>query len=166
MNLCLTSPKKVDGRIEKLLKGLGLDASTAQWLKQRNEIRFTPDSNNCHINSLVKRKLDGGQLVSGWIIAQDKIQDFVEAVFYSVWQGEDGKLVDVTPRPNQEKRLLFVPDPKRVLGLANHEGRPACVSFENVKMLKGVVATHTLKQKLLFPETGLIYDFGLAKQSG
>ena len=43
----------------------------------------------------------------------------VEAEFHAVWKSPEGKLVEVTPKPHREVRILFVPDPRRTCqGLA------------------------------------------------
>lgn len=66
---------------------------------------------------------------------------FAEAIFHTVWKAPDGRLVDVTPRMDLEKRLLFVPDRDRSIVLTEHEGRPAIHTFDNVRVLGNVLMT-------------------------
>ncbi|HGX91880.1 MAG TPA: hypothetical protein ENK35_01035 [Candidatus Tenderia sp.] len=161
MKVRITSPKKIDGRVKLLAETLGLEIDKAQSLKQRRETRFEPELDNCHINNLVKTRFDGGRLCYGWVVGQDKTNDIVEAHFYSVWQGEGDTLVDITPRPTNDRRLLFVPDPVRKISFASYAGRPAISTYDVVRMHKGEIVAN-VREKLFIPYSELIYQFGFA----
>lgn len=54
---------------------------------------------------------EGGTLLYGWAIWEwPKV--LVEAEHHAVWE-KDGVFIDVTPKLNKEKRILFLPDPQR-----------------------------------------------------
>jgi hypothetical protein len=38
----------------------------------------------------------------------------IEGEFHAVWSSPQGRLLDVTPKPDGETRILFLPDNKRV----------------------------------------------------
>jgi hypothetical protein len=67
---------------------------------------------NCHLNVAHLVRERGGRLVTGWMIWEGP---FIDAEFHSVWQDEEGRLIDVTPRADGEKTILFLPDPARRL---------------------------------------------------
>jgi hypothetical protein len=52
------------------------------------------------------------RIVFGWMIWEFKPNRFIEAEFHSVMEIQ-GKLVDITPRVDAEKLILFVEDPSR-----------------------------------------------------
>lgn len=60
----------------------------------------------------VKQKIsrDGGRAHSGWLIWQ-WANIILEATVYTVWQNEDGSLLDVTPKEAEFKNVLFIPAP-------------------------------------------------------
>jgi len=39
---------------------------------------------------------------------------FAEGEFHAVWRSPDGQLLDVSPKQDGERRILFAPDPNRV----------------------------------------------------
>ncbi len=69
--------------------------------------------NDCFEN--VRRQKDeaGGEIVHGWrIYIMPGL--FLEAEFHAVWKAPDGRLVDVSPPPEEgTTRIVFFPDPTR-----------------------------------------------------
>lgn len=63
----------------------------------------------CSDGVLQKVSVDGGSIVFGWTIWEWP-QIMLTAEFHAAWRDPDGKLVDVTPKPHREERILFVPD--------------------------------------------------------
>ncbi len=159
----LSVPKKIDARIRALGERLGLDMARATFLKQRKESRFTPEPDNCQINNLVKTRFDGGTIAYGWVVGQDKIRDIVQAHFFSVWRGDGDELVDITPRPTGEKRLLFIPDPNRKMGYTSYAGRPALLTYDVVRMVRGELVDG-VREKVHIPYSELIYEYGFARR--
>jgi hypothetical protein len=52
----------------------------------------------------------GGVLRNGWLIWLARGL-WLNAEFHSVWQAPDGGLLDVTPKPDGERNIMFMPDP-------------------------------------------------------
>lgn len=135
------SPKKIDKTVGSIIAYLALGAAEAVHLKFTKPTTFEPEPDFCHFNAWLQAKSFGGKPQSGWVLAQDKQKSFAEAIFHTVWLSPDNKLVDVTPRKDSEKRLLFVPDRSRSIVLASHEGRPAIHTYDNVRLLSGALMT-------------------------
>lgn len=87
------------------------------------EPKFVPVSpcegcvpNNCFINVEKVIAANGGEVRYGWIIWENKV--FWDAEFHGCWVPPDGwlggtiTLLDVTPKPDGESQILFLPDPK------------------------------------------------------
>jgi DNA-directed RNA polymerase subunit E'/Rpb7 len=67
----------------------------------------------CLDNCEAEQIKTGSEIVYGWVIWQDKKHSFIEAEFHAVFK-KDSKLIDITPRVDGEKKVLFVEDSKRV----------------------------------------------------
>lgn len=83
-------------------------------------VQSEPDAvvHECFPNVEAKIARDGGRMLCGWQIWEWP-HVMVEAEFHAVWKSPEGKLVEVTPKPHGEVRILFVPDPRRTYqGLA------------------------------------------------
>ncbi|MBK7979261.1 MAG: hypothetical protein IPK06_04460 [Ignavibacteriae bacterium] len=80
---------------------MGLNKNNAVFLNILE--KFKAEINNCHINNLIKKSIDGGEIVFGWIIWQNQHENFIEAMFHSVWNSRRNVLVDITPRIDEEK---------------------------------------------------------------
>lgn len=63
----------------------------------------------CNLSVAAKVKQDGGRPLHGWTI-WELPGALWTAEFHVVWKSPDGKLVDVTPKPDGETSILFVPD--------------------------------------------------------
>ena len=155
------SPKKVNSAVRRLLSELQLPEKNIQFLKYKKPDHFRPESDNCHFNVLVMCNYHGGGVINGWIISQDTKNDFIEAQFHAVWSHPDGTLVDITPRKDGEKRLMFVLDELRQIELSDHEGIPAIISYDNFRILRGITISGLQKIKIV-PQSSFIYDHGLA----
>ena len=57
-------------------------------------------------------KNNGGRIQYGWIIWEIP-NFFLEAEFHAVWINEDGEYIDITPKVDGERKILFLPDSKR-----------------------------------------------------
>lgn len=64
----------------------------------------------CFDGVLQKVKHDGGGVRLGWVIWEWP-NAFLNAEFHAVWIEPAGQLVDITPKPLGETRILFAPDP-------------------------------------------------------
>lgn len=139
------SPTTIDSALAVLISYLGLTVDSAVHLKYSRPLGFEPEIDYCHFNVWYQLREGGGKPQPGWILAQDRPQSFSEAIFHSVWQHPEGRLVDVTPRKDNEKRLLFVPDNTRSITLASHDGKPAIHTFDNVRFLGNSLITPLTK---------------------
>ncbi len=63
----------------------------------------------------VRRQVEqhGGSIQHGWTIWEWP-GIFIEGEFHAVWRDPNGDLIDVTPKKDGEKQILFAPDPTRV----------------------------------------------------
>ncbi|MDO8728541.1 MAG: hypothetical protein Q7K26_01470 [bacterium] len=132
--LRVRSPKKVDAHLSVLLRYLELSEQSVVSLKYKKPDHFLPEGAMCHFNAWLKWEKDEGSVQAGWILGQDKNAQFCEAIFHSVWKSPNGDLIDVTPRQDQEKRILFVPDHIRHIELTEHNGHPAINTYDNVRL--------------------------------
>lgn len=73
----------------------------------------TPRSevNQCFVNVADAAARGGGEVQHGWMVLEWP-GVLLEAQFHAIWRRPDGSLVDVTP--NDERRILFLPDRTRV----------------------------------------------------
>jgi len=78
----------------------------------------------CFPNVQAKVARDGGQMQCGWQLWEWP-HVLVEAEFHAVWVSPAGKMIDITPKPEGETYILFVPDPRR-----RYEG----LAIDNVRM--------------------------------
>jgi hypothetical protein len=55
---------------------------------------------------------DGGSILNGWIIWEWPFT-YLEAEFHAIWVSTSGEKICVSPKPDGEKSILFIPDPHR-----------------------------------------------------
>jgi hypothetical protein len=135
------SPKKIDAQLRIIIEHLGLDERLATHLKYARPTSFEPEVNNCHFNAWCQWKEMGGEIQHGWIFGQDKAVAFAEAIFHTVWKSPEGRLIDITPRSDNEKRVLFIPDGMRCIELSGHQGMPAINTYDNVRLFGSNIVT-------------------------
>jgi hypothetical protein len=164
VRLQVIAPRTVTGRIRALICYLRLDESDVVTLKYTAPRDFAPELQNCHFNIWVQCDKAGGEPQHGWLLAEDAVEDFAEAQFHTVWRSPDGRLLDMTPRADGEKRVMFVPDAGRSIQLSDHEGRPAIITYDNVRMYRGHLITELVQIKVP-AQSEIIYEHGLAVRS-
>src|SRR4051812_23813353 len=64
--------------------------------------------NECYVNVDQHVRLHGGEVAYGWMIWESS-GVIVEGVFHAVWKNGD-ELIDVTPKDDGEKQILFLRD--------------------------------------------------------
>lgn len=84
----------------------------------------TADVNECFPNVEAKSAREGGRMLCGWQLWEWP-HVMVEAEFHAVWLSPEGEMVDITPKPHGETRILFVPDERR---------RYTGITVDNVRM--------------------------------
>lgn len=67
----------------------------------------------CYANVEEQVRRAGGSAVYGWQI-WDWPAVFTEAEFHAVWRATDGSLHDITPKPDGDSAIVFLPDPSRI----------------------------------------------------
>lgn len=99
------TPIKIDKDITRLLNKLN---ATHEPLF----LDVTPEPNarigDCFIIVREKVKKHGGRMILGWQIW--KTPNLIEAEFHAVWENPDEELIDLTPKEDNVKRILFVED--------------------------------------------------------
>jgi hypothetical protein len=156
------SPKKVNQAVKNIAQHLGINEEDAKLLKFHRPNEFKPELNNCFFNVWVKMKYSGGHKQHGWLIAQDSTNEFIEAQFHAVWIDPNGGLVDVTPRPDTEKRIMFIPDHAREIQLSDSNGRPARLSYDNFRILRGQALAKLERIKVVMQDTSFLKEHGLS----
>ena len=68
--------------------------------------------NDCFLNAQAFEKEKGGSVRYGWNVMEWP-GVLLEAEFHAVWRSPSGELLDVTPRRDAERRILFLPDDAR-----------------------------------------------------
>jgi hypothetical protein len=64
----------------------------------------------CNVGVLEKIKADGGTIRFGWNIWEYP-GVYLNAEFHAVWVSPAGELIDITPKPDGETRIVFASDP-------------------------------------------------------
>jgi len=109
MIIC-TTPKSINKNVKKLCEKIGTDIDPV-YVKVIPEHGCLP--NECFPNVQAKIKADGGSLQHGWTIWETP-KKLIEGEFHGVWVDEKGDYIDITPKPDGEKEILFIPDNKLV----------------------------------------------------
>jgi hypothetical protein len=154
--------------------------------------RYVPVANDplglygwCSDGVLEKMKSAGGSIRFGWNIWEWP-RVLLTGEFHAVWVDPAGELIDITPKPHGETRIVFVPDPsypenfdfdKRPLNrrqrlyeptdpsaeIAEHIARmkPAQLAYEEKRAAKaGVTLEQSLRNKIpADPHAKLVDDF-------
>ena len=117
-----TTPKNISPQILELCKKLD-DSQTPVFVP----VRPVPGAiiNECFPNVEHHVKKHGGSIQYGWIIWEHP-GVIIEGNFHACWIDTAGELVDVTPKQDKEKEVLFLRDTKRV-----YDGTPV----DNVREL-------------------------------
>ncbi|HVU25768.1 MAG TPA: hypothetical protein VHE13_16680 [Opitutus sp.] len=106
----LTTPKTIHEGVIRLCAKIGATQAPVFIPAAKPESGFLPLY--CFENSQAKVETSGGSVVLGWTLWEFP-RVMIEGEFHAVWRSPDGVLVDVTPRPDGEERILFVPDVSR-----------------------------------------------------
>ncbi len=108
--MTLTTPNEISKQVYCLRAKIGVETEPV----------FVPvsDTDGCAVNECfpnVRQKIarDGGSIQHGWMVWEWP-NKLIEGEFHAVWVAPDGSLKDITPKPDGEKQILFIPDPKRI----------------------------------------------------
>lgn len=104
-----TTPTSINENVLKFCKEI--DSTTNPIFV---EVVPTEDTlyNECYGNVEKQVKKNGGSIEYGWIIWEIP-EIYLEAEFHAVWINNAGEYIDITPKKDGEKRILFLKDSKR-----------------------------------------------------
>ncbi|WP_206818229.1 hypothetical protein [Chroococcus sp. FPU101] len=158
--MMLTTPKVIDNTIKDLLRFLKIKQSSSIRLKLSKLKNFNPEPKNCHLNTYIQSQIEGGAIQYGWVIWQDNLTGSTEAEFHSIWKNQKGELLDITPRVDGEKKILFVPDFTREVYFTEKQGKLIINTYDNVRLFYGHLLNEVIPiQRIL--TSALIDEFRL-----
>jgi hypothetical protein len=92
---------------------------------------------SCHINVAHRVREAGGTVVPGWIVWQAW---FDEVEHHAVWQPPGSTdLIDLTPRPDGEDKIVFLPDPSRRIDSSSRSGHDVLLRANHLRDDNGVM---------------------------
>lgn len=65
--------------------------------------------NNCFFNVKEQCENKGGQAILGWSVWEFPTV-MIEFEFHAIWESPTGEQIDITPKPMEENKILFLPD--------------------------------------------------------
>jgi len=105
-----TTPEKITERILKFCREK-IDPTTKPVF-----LKLVPVENcrfgDCFGNAENYMRNNGGSVQYGWILWEIP-NSFIEAEFHAVWVNNEGEYIDITPKLDGEKEILFLPDSQR-----------------------------------------------------
>lgn len=121
MNVKTTTPPEITRAVRRLSETV-VPGAELVYVPVRPEAGAVV--NECFPNVQAKIAHADGHMLCGWQLWEWP-HVLVEAEFHAVWVTPEGDMVDITPKPEGEARILFVPDERR-----RYEG----VVVDNVRM--------------------------------
>jgi hypothetical protein len=101
-----TTPEKITGQVMRLC-GRVLPGAKPAYVPVHTQPECEP--NECFLNVRAAVGIGGGRIAYGWAIwIWPGV--LVEAEHHAVWELPDGSLVDITPKVEEEQRVLFLRD--------------------------------------------------------
>lgn len=113
----ITTPPRISPAILRFCEELN-PSERPEYLPVRPEPHA--DLDECFFNVRTKVERDGGQIEFGWAIWEWP-STFIEVEFHSVWRSPDGDRVDITPKKDNETRILFLRDSNRTFNFETRE---------------------------------------------
>ena len=110
MNATPTTPKKLFTSIKNFLEDAGLNGKSQFLLFFETALEY--HAGYCLDNCEAEQIRTGCEIVYGWVIWENPKSRFIEAEFHAVVR-KNGALLDITPRFDGERRVLFVEDKNR-----------------------------------------------------
>lgn len=105
----ITTPSHITRAVRRLIDRLTPNGqATYLAVEPEADARIS----ECFPNVQAKIARAGGRMLCGWQLWEWP-HVMIEAEFHAVWLSPDGAMVDITPKPHGESRILFVPDPRR-----------------------------------------------------
>ena len=102
-----TTPRKINKRVRSFLRKAALDGKSLYL--ELTDVPIPVFEKYCLDNCKTYSSTLGGTIIFGWMIWDAPYKDLIEAEFHAVIK--TGKsLIDITPRVDGEKNILFVED--------------------------------------------------------
>jgi hypothetical protein len=101
-----TTPHEITPQVESLAAELGGEAVRVPVVADQWGLYGW-----CSDGVVEKVKHDGGSILFGWTIWEWPAV-LLNAEFHAVWRSPGGELADITPKPQREKTIIFVPKPE------------------------------------------------------
>jgi len=115
MTVETTTPSEITRAVRRLTETV-VPGGNPVYVPVQPEVDATV--NECFPNVQAKIARAGGQMLCGWQLWEWS-HVLIEAEFHAVWVSPEGDMVDITPKPEGETRILFVPNSRlRYQGLA------------------------------------------------
>lgn len=105
----IPTPPEMTRAVSRLIETV-VPGGEAVYLTVQPEVDAVIDE--CFPNVEAKIARAGGHMLCGWQLWEWP-HVMVEAEFHAVWVSPEGELVDITPKPQSEIRILLVPDKRR-----------------------------------------------------
>ncbi|PCJ54330.1 MAG: zinc-binding protein [Planctomycetota bacterium] len=106
LNLNPTTPGSIDDTVTEFCKSI-CSKSAPIFVNVDNSQNYPV--NECFNNVQAHVTANNGEQIFGWMIWYDP-KKVIEAEFHCVWNSEDGELVDISPKPDGERKIVFLPD--------------------------------------------------------
>lgn len=116
-----TTPPQITPAVRRLVGQVTLDGQAIYLTVQPEADAIV---NECFPNVEAKIARSGGSMLCGWQLWEWP-HVMIEAEFHAIWLSPEGAMVDITPKPQGESHILFVPDPRR---------RYAGIAVDNVRL--------------------------------
>lgn len=109
-----TTPERITDEIMKLCEKINENQPIYIPVRPEEDALM----NECFENVRITVEKKGGKCVNGWCIWK-MANILIEAEAHSIWQNENGELIDVTPHDGNESKILFLPDSELVFNDEN-----------------------------------------------
>lgn len=126
------TPKKINSAVKKLIISLGIN--TLPFYLSLTKVDYSR-AGYCFNNCEQYAKNNNASVVYGWMIWEDRKNNFIEAEFHAIIS-ENGQYKDISPRINNEDKILFVIDKSRNSG---RKEANSWYSWTNIKIFDGFV---------------------------
>ncbi|MGL5952468.1 MAG: hypothetical protein ACRCZ3_04975 [Providencia rustigianii] len=138
-----TPKKKTDKSVQNIIKKLNL-TTTPTFISLTNTLNTK--EGYCFQNCEQYVKTHGGKAIYGWMIWEDKKAKFIEAEFHAVIK-KNGQYIDITPRIDNDEKILFVEDNTRNSGRMK-EHSDSWYSWSNFKIINNKILQEAIAEQV------------------
>lgn len=104
------TPQSISKNVNRLLSTLRLSTTPVYVSVQPEPGAIVSE---CFSNVELKIQTSGGKMLCGWQIWEWP-NVMIEAEFHAIWQNPAGELIDITPKQDKEKTILFADAPHQI----------------------------------------------------